>query len=264
MLEAELLSSLLMETNSERNRVRVALVGHGRMGREIERLAAGENIDIVSRFSSRSPLSLDGAPEADVAIEFTHPDAVVGNIRTLLEAGLPIVVGTTGWLADLETIRSEAAMYGGRLVYASNFSIGVNIFFRIIASAARLIDSQPMYDAAIHEIHHTGKADSPSGTALAAAKIVLDALGRKSTILSDPSHGKIDPAALHVSSQRLGSTVGTHALTFDSDADTIEIVHRAKNREGFALGALLAARWIVDQKPGVYRFEEIFGEERGT
>jgi 4-hydroxy-tetrahydrodipicolinate reductase len=247
-----------MKTNIERNRVRGALVGYGRMGREIDRLAPSRNVEIVSRFSSDSPLSIADCGDIDVAIDFTHPDAVLGNIRTLLEAGVPVVVGTTGWLGELEHVTAEAERRGGRIIHASNFSIGVNLFFRIIAEAARLVDAQPIYDAGIHEIHHTGKADSPSGTALAAARIVLDALQRKSTILTGPSHGRIDPAALHVSSQRLGATVGTHSVAFDSEADTIEITHRAKNREGFALGALLAAEWIIRQEPGVYRFEEIF------
>ena len=247
-----------MKTNNEPDRVRAAIVGHGRMGREIDRLAPSRQIEIVARFGSGSPLAISAGSDIDVAIEFTRPDAVVGNIRTLLKAGVPVVVGTTGWLSDLESVTAEVERHRGRIVYASNFSIGVNIFFRIIAEAARLVDAQPMYDAAIHEIHHTGKADSPSGTALSAARIVLDALARKSTILSEPSHGAIDPQALHVSSQRLGSTVGTHSVAFDSDADTIEITHRAKNREGFALGALMAARWIVRQEPGIYRFEEIF------
>ena len=121
-----------------------------------------------------------------------------------------------------------------------------------------MMDDQALYDAAVHEIHHVRKADSPSGTALTIGAILLEELARKTEILPDASHGPIPADALHVSSQRLGQTVGTHIVTFDSDADTIELTHRAKNRSGFALGALYAARWLVEQPPGVYRFEEMF------
>lgn len=238
--------------------LRSALVGYGQMGREIERLAVDRDVTIVERFDVDRPLAHGSLTTFDVAIEFTQPSAVVGNITTLLAAGRAVVVGTTGWLEQIETVRNAVREHAGRVVYASNFSIGVNIFFALVRRAGELFNDHAMYDAAVHEIHHTKKADSPSGTALTAAGILLDTLDRKTGLLSDASHGRIAPELLHVSSQRLGSTIGTHSVAFDSDADGLELVHRAKNRSGFALGALLAARWIVRQPSGLYRFEDIF------
>jgi 4-hydroxy-tetrahydrodipicolinate reductase len=238
--------------------LRIALVGYGKMGHEIERLALEQGIDIGARFDSQTPLDPASADRFDVAIEFTRPGAVIDNIRTLAAWRKPVVVGTTGWSRSLDDVEKIIREENGRVIYASNFSVGVNIFFRIVQEAARLFDRQTMYDVAVHELHHTGKADSPSGTALSIARIILDGIERKSEILSESAHGKIAPEQLHVTSQRLGATVGTHSVGFDSEADTIELVHRAKNRSGFALGALIAARWIIDQKPGVYRFEDLF------
>lgn len=247
-----------MNQKSTEPEIRIALVGYGRMGREIERCAAERNIDVAVRYDAHTPLTGDQPAEFDVAIEFTHPDAAPGNIRALVEMGKPVVVGTTGWLDHLPELTRLAEERNGRIVYASNFSIGVNIFFRLVREAGRLMNDQKIYDAAVHEIHHVRKADSPSGTALTIARILLEELDSKSAILADASHGAIPPETLHVSSQRLGQTIGTHKVAFDSEADTIELEHRAKNRSGFALGALYAARWIMAQPPGVYRFEEIF------
>jgi 4-hydroxy-tetrahydrodipicolinate reductase len=238
--------------------LRIALVGYGRMGREIETIAPTRDIDVAARFDSHRRVDELSSAEFDVAIEFTSPLSVLDNIQSLVRLGVPMVVGTTGWLDRLDELRGIVDEHQGRLIYGSNFSVGVNIFFRIVSEAARLFNEQPDYDVAVHEIHHTGKADSPSGTALSIARILIENIERKRGILADTPHSRIPPDALHVTSQRLGATVGTHMATFDSEADTIELVHRAKNRSGFALGALLAARWIVGQEPGIYRFEELF------
>jgi 4-hydroxy-tetrahydrodipicolinate reductase len=247
-----------MNQTAMNRELRVALVGYGQMGREIERCAAGRNVDIVARYDSRTPITESSVADFDVAIEFTRPGVAPGNIAALMTLGRPVVVGTTGWLDRLPEIELMAAERNGRIVHASNFSIGVNIFFRLVREAGRMMNEQAIYDAAVHEIHHVRKADSPSGTALTIGTILLEELARKTHILPDASHGPIPSDALHVSSQRLGETVGTHVVTFDSEADTIELAHRARNRSGFALGALYAARWIVEQPPGIYRFEEIF------
>ena len=238
--------------------LRLALVGYGAMGHEIERLAPSEEFEVVSRYTSHERFNPSDAETFDVAIEFSRPDAAIGNIFDLLAAGCPVVVGTTGWLDGLDEVRSAISKAEGRLVYASNFSIGVNLFFQIVRRAAALVNDFNQYDAAIHEIHHKRKADSPSGTALTAAGIILAELEGKSHLLTDSSHETINPEALHVTSSRVGDTPGTHTVTFDSGADTIEITHRARNRSGFALGALAAARWIVDQPSGLYRFEDRF------
>jgi 4-hydroxy-tetrahydrodipicolinate reductase len=238
--------------------LRLAVVGHGRMGIEVEQRAHAHRLEVVERFSSRHPIGTVPVVDFDVAIEFTTPAVVVDNIAALLRLGKPMVIGTTGWHDRIEEIGRLVERHDGRVVYASNFSVGVLTFTKIVREASRLFNGLADYDAAVHEIHHTGKADAPSGTALTIARTVLDEIERKHALLTETSHGRIDPAALHVTSQRLGLTVGTHSVTFDSEADTVEITHRAKSRAGFAIGALLAARWIVRQPSGLYRFEEVF------
>jgi 4-hydroxy-tetrahydrodipicolinate reductase len=238
--------------------LRLAVVGRGRMGREVEARAHEHGLEVVEHFDSSHPLGATPVIDFDVAIEFTTPAVVVDNILALLRLGRPVVVGTTGWHDRAGEIRTLVEQHRGRVIYASNFSIGVLTFMKVVREASRLFNTIDGYDAGVHEIHHTGKADAPSGTALAIARVMLEEIERKSSILGDASHGRIAPDALHVSSQRLGATVGTHTVAFDSEADTLELVHRAKNRAGFAIGALLAARWIVRQPPGLYRFEEVF------
>jgi 4-hydroxy-tetrahydrodipicolinate reductase len=243
-------------TNSS-EKFRIALVGYGQMGREIERLASERGIDVAARYTSHSPLGDEPVAPFEAAIEFSRPDAAVGNIERVLGWGKPIVVGTTGWLSRIDEVQRAVDTFQGRVIYGSNFSIGVNLFFKLVRQAGELFDDREMYDVAVHEIHHTRKADSPSGTAITTANILLEEIARKQSLLTDPAQGKIDPSALHVTSQRLGATIGTHIVAFDSEADTLELTHRAKNRSGFALGALLAAQWIVDKEPGIYRFEDI-------
>lgn len=246
-----------MSDNRTTEPLRIALVGYGQMGHEIERLAATSGAEIVARYNSHNPLAPDAGEAFDAAIEFTRPDAAIANIEALLTMGKPAVVGTTGWLGEIDRVRSMVEESNGRVIYASNFSIGVNIFFKLARLAGKLFNEQALYDVAVHEIHHVKKADSPSGTALQAARILLEEIERKQELLTEPAHGRIEPSQLHVSSQRLGATVGTHLVTFDSEADTVELTHRAKSRAGFALGSLWAARWIMEQPPGLYRFEEI-------
>lgn len=238
--------------------LRLALVGHGKMGREIEGRSHAHGLEVVERFDRAHPIGTTAVIDFDVAIEFTTPLVVVDNVLALLRWNKPVVVGTTGWHDRIEELRPVVERHRGRMLYASNFSIGVLTFTKIVREAARLFNTIEGYDAAVHEIHHTAKADAPSGTALAVAQTVLSELDRKSTLLTETSHGCIDATALHVTSQRLGATVGTHTVAFDSDADTIELAHRAKSRAGFAIGALMAARWIIDQPPGLYRFEDVF------
>ena len=238
--------------------LRLAIVGRGRMGREIEARSHDHGLEVVERFDSAHPVGAATVIDFDVAIEFTNPAVVLDNIAALLRLSRPIVVGTTGWHDGLEHVRALVEQHRGRLIYASNFSIGVLTFTKIVREAARLFNDVDGYDAAVHEVHHAGKADAPSGTALAIARVMLERLERKSAILGETAHGRIAADALHVTSQRLGATVGTHSVAFDSEADTIELVHRAKCRAGFAIGALLAARWITEQPPGLYRFEEVF------
>lgn len=236
---------------------RIALIGYGAMGHEIERLAPSLGCDVTRIFDEHRPLTVDGPNEFDVAIDFTQPDAVLQNVRTLCAMKKSIVIGTTGWYDHLAEVRGlvEAAQIG--CVWGSNFSVGVQMFLRIVRAAAIMAHDEPSYDVMVHEWHHHRKKDSPSGTALTVANVILDEMLRKDHIVSETQHGKIDPSALHVTSTRGGDVVGKHVVVLDSAFDSIDIVHNAKNRSGFAHGSLVAANWIADKK-GFYDFSEVF------
>jgi 4-hydroxy-tetrahydrodipicolinate reductase len=167
------------------------------------------------------------------------------------------VIGTTGWQDHLPELEALVKKNNVGLIYASNFSLGVNIFFHLVQTTAQMMDRFTNYDTFIQEIHHRNKIDSPSGTALTMGQIVLNNLHRKKELLSETSHGKISPEQLHISSTRGGAVVGTHILTFDSAADTIELKHTAKDRSGLALGTLLAAEWIIGKK-GFFTMDDVF------
>jgi 4-hydroxy-tetrahydrodipicolinate reductase len=234
--------------------MKIALIGYGKMGHEIEAVAREQGDTIVDTFDIDRLADAASLKKADVCIEFSTPDAAVRNILTAIEAGVDIVVGTTGWYNRIDEIRGRAL--NSAVLYSANFSLGVNIYFRIVARAAELMQSAAAYDPYVHESHHRQKADSPSGTALRLAEILLQRIDRKKTILRDRSEGKIDPAALHVTSTRVGTVPGTHTVAFDSEADQIEIIHTAKNRRGFALGALRAAHWVHGKK-GVFTMDDV-------
>jgi 4-hydroxy-tetrahydrodipicolinate reductase len=239
--------------------LRIGIVGYGQMGKMIEALAKAENITVGAIFDIDNPLRANSKHDYDVAIDFSTPDSVLDNIKFLSGIGKNVVVGTTGWHDKLEEVGLIIEGSGTGLVYGSNFSVGMNIMYSIIRTAAGKVNSFPDYDVMIHEIHHKRKKDSPSGTALSIAKIILDEVNIKNRILSDMVNGQINPEVLHVSSLRGGEIPGTHTVIIDSPADTIEITHRAKNREGFAAGALLAAKWIAGRK-GLFEFSEIFDQ----
>jgi 4-hydroxy-tetrahydrodipicolinate reductase len=234
--------------------MRIALIGFGKMGREIDAVARERGETIACVFDSKTPLRPEALEDVDMCIEFSTPSAVVGNIHTAIQAKRDIVVGTTGWDAHLPEFRSAVNESG--LLYASNFSLGMNYFFRIIKRAAELMNHAAEYDPFIHETHHRQKVDSPSGTALTLARILIDGIDRKKAILTEPPEGKIKPEMLHVSSTRVGSVAGIHTVGFDSDADLIELTHVAKTRRGFALGALAAARWLRGRK-GIYTMDDV-------
>ncbi|MDR3312556.1 MAG: 4-hydroxy-tetrahydrodipicolinate reductase [Spirochaetaceae bacterium] len=228
----------------------IVIAGYGKMGHLIEKTAVQMGHTIVCTID---PVAADarvpGADEAirqgifaaaDGIIEFSHPSAVVENIRALLPLGIPMVVGTTGWKEREGEIASLAARCGGTLVRSANFSLGVNLFYRIVEEAARLIGRFSEYDAAVWENHHNQKADSPSGTAAAIAERIIAAGGAKKRVVSGNFPEKPEPEALQIASTRVGHVPGTHSVFFDSPADTIELTHTARNREGFALGAVHA------------------------
>ena len=234
--------------------MKIALIGYGKMGREIEGVALERGHSIVATFDIDRPADVASLAGVDVCIEFSTPQTVISNIRIALEAGRDIVVGTTGWYDQLPEIRKSVRSSG--LLYSPNFSIGVNIFFRIVAKAAELMNNAPDYDLYVHELHHRQKADSPSGTALRLAEILLDRTDRKTEMETGRVDGKINPNSLHVSSTRIGTVAGTHTVGFESAADLIEIQHVAKNRRGFALGAVRAAEWLHGRK-GVFTMDDI-------
>ncbi len=249
--------------------MRIMMVGYGKMGRMIEAAAKARGHEVASIVDPFMPEAAfrEPSPEAakgiDVAIEFSVPSAVVSNIDKILPLGLPLVVGTTGWTGEVERVRKAVDFHDGALVYGPNFSIGVNVFYRIVAEAARLMDGFPQYDVGGFEAHHAQKTDSPSGTAKAIASILLERLDRKNKLHGGAyEDGKPAPDELHFASLRTGSIPGTHTVFFDSVADTIELTHRARSREGFAAGAVLAAEWLVSgkKKKGMFRVEEIYDE----
>ncbi len=238
--------------------IKIALVGYGRMGKEIEGVA-GSDVIISARYDIDNPLPEQIAEEFDVAIDFSNPGSVAGNVRTLARNHRNIVIGTTGWYSRMQEMESIVKSAGICCVWGSNFSIGVNLFFRIVEQAARLLDKVDGYDVAVHEMHHRHKKDSPSGTAITIADIILQNYSRKTETCSEAVQGEIPPGTLHVSSQRVGEVPGTHTVIMDSAADTIELTHRARGRKGLALGALSAAKWTIGRE-GFYSFNEVMGE----
>lgn len=231
----------------------LALVGYGKMGRLLEQLAPGYGFTVtvildVADNAHGEGITAERFQGVDAAIEFTTPEAALANIEALARLRVPTVAGTTGWLQHLERVRQTVETNNAALVWAPNFSIGVNIFQRVVAEAARWMKRQPEYEAWAWEIHHSAKKDAPSGTLL---KLVDD-------MRRAGYEKKVD-----VGSNRAGTIPGTHEIGFDSAADTITLRHTARSREGFARGALEAARWIVGKR-GFFEFSEVmFGKQEG-
>lgn len=242
----------------------ICLVGYGKMGKMIEQLCPEKGMKVAGIID---PLAPGAAPQIDeknlagaqVAIDFSHPDAVIANIERYIELKQSCVIGTTGWNSELPRLRALAEAAGIGMVYGANFSLGLNLFSRILGEAVKIINHFDEYDILGWEKHHAQKADSPSGTAIELARIVLENSSRKSKVVWDKLERKPEADELHFASIRGGYIPGTHALAFDSPADSIELIHTVRNRSTFALGALAAAQWIAD-KQGVYSFSEVIGE----
>jgi 4-hydroxy-tetrahydrodipicolinate reductase len=234
--------------------MKIALMGFGKMGKEIDAIAREQGEVIARVFEIDNPVKPQDLADVDICIEFSTPESVLPNIRAAVQAKRDIVVGTTGWHQHLEEIKRTVKDSG--VLYSSNFSLGMNIFLRLTKRAAELMNRAADYDPYIQESHHRQKVDSPSGTAISLAKILIDGIDRKKEILSKPPDGAIKPEMLHVSSTRAGMIAGIHTVGFDSEADSIELRHVAKGRRGFALGALAAARWLHGRK-GVYTMDDV-------
>lgn len=233
----------------------ISIIGYGKMGHEIEKAAGAKGIgiksiiDVKAENATHNEIDESSMKDVDVCIDFTKPDAVIGNVKKITQFKKNIVVGTTGWYDKIDEIKKIVEESGIGLVYAPNFSIGVNAFFRIVESAAKIIDKMDAYDVHGYEMHHSKKLDSPSGTAKAIEEILVKNIKRKNSV----------PFA----SIRSGSIPGTHVVGFDSSADTIELKHTARNREGFAFGALMAAEWIKNKK-GFYSINDMINEIIGA
>jgi 4-hydroxy-tetrahydrodipicolinate reductase len=201
-------------------------------------------------------ITKDSLKGIDVCIDFSSPAAVIANIEAVADCGRNIVVGTTGWYDRLDYVRKLVKEKKIGFLYAANFSLGVNLFSHIMMDAAHLIDRYAEYDVALSEVHHRGKADSPSGTALSLGALILQTMKRKSELVSETSHGVMKPHQLHVTSTRVGAVTGKHSVMFDSESDSIELVHTAKNRQGFARGAIVAAEWLKGKR-GFYTMRDV-------
>ncbi|MDD2798822.1 MAG: 4-hydroxy-tetrahydrodipicolinate reductase [Bacteroidales bacterium] len=227
--------------------MKIALIGYGKMGKEIEQIAISRGHEIVSIIDVNNPndFSSDAFKSAAVAIEFTAPSVALENYRKCFAVGMPVVAGTTGWLAHLPEIK-EACEKGNTFFYASNFSIGVNIFFAINKYLAKIMNQFPDYDVKMKEIHHIHKLDAPSGTAITLAEGVLENVDRKNKwALSD---GTNSTSELAIEALREGEVPGYHSIIYDSAVDNITITHDAKSRKGFALGAVVAAEFTAGKK----------------
>ncbi|MBZ5496184.1 MAG: dihydrodipicolinate reductase [Acidobacteriia bacterium] len=227
--------------------MKIALLGYGKMGKLVETLARQEGWEIGPRLDIHNNAGGRGITKAamekvNVAIDFSQPDAVLPNVEAAARLGINLVVGTTGWLSDLEKVEGLIREAGIGMVYGSNFSVGMNLFFEIVARAAQLIGTLPQYDPFLAEQHHQAKKDSPSGTALKLQAILAAHFPNRT---------------LAVACTRSGFIPGNHQVGFDSEADTILLEHRVRSRQGFAEGAILAAKWVSDKK-GLYDFHSVF------
>ncbi|NEU09825.1 4-hydroxy-tetrahydrodipicolinate reductase [Flavihumibacter sp. R14] len=243
--------------------MKLALLGYGKMGHIIEQIAIDRGHQIVLRIDALNPedLTPENLQKADVAIDFSTPASVMKNIEACFEASVPVVVGTTGWYDQLPEVERKCRVGNKSMLYASNFSVGVNVFFHINKALARIMNRYPQYEVQVEEIHHTQKLDSPSGTAITIAEGIVGQLDRKSEwineLVGDDRDIVARPEQLLIESHRIEEVPGTHTVIYSSEVDEIEIKHTANNRTGFALGAVIAAEWLKDRQ-GFYSVTDMF------
>ncbi|MDR0195070.1 MAG: 4-hydroxy-tetrahydrodipicolinate reductase [Myroides sp.] len=229
--------------------MKIALLGYGKMGQIIERIAIERGHEIVLR--KKSTDNYDGLKDADVAIDFSVPSAAVQNISTCFELGVPVISGTTGWLEEYDNMVALCTKNNGAFLYGSNFSLGVNLFFELNSYLAKMMSNLQDYKVSMEEIHHTQKLDAPSGTAITLANGIIDNSAYTEWTLDNAQNNQI-----HIDAKRVDSVPGTHSVFYDSAIDQIEIKHTAHNREGFALGAVVAAEWIQNRK-GIFSMKDV-------
>jgi len=229
--------------------MKIALLGYGRMGQEIEKIALGRGHEIVLKIAEEQTYDIT---VADVAIDFSIPSAAFENITNCFKNKVPVVSGTTGWLEQYNKALEVCSQENGSFIYASNFSLGVNIFFAINKKLASMMDSVEGYNISMEEIHHTKKLDAPSGTAITLAEGIIEQTNKTGWELDNTSSKDVIP----ITAKRIPEIPGTHSIHYDSEVDSIEIKHTAHNRKGFALGALIAAEWLVNKK-GVFTMNDV-------
>ncbi len=243
--------------------MKIVLLGYGKMGKLIEKFAfkRGHEIHLIIDQNNRDSISKADIEGADVAIDFSIPSGALDNIELCLNAHLPLVVGTTGWYEELEQVKANTLAQDGAILYGSNFSIGVNIFFHINKLLAKAISPYKAYDAQVEEIHHIHKLDAPSGTAITIAEGILDEIESKERWVNfvEGSETEVIPKQneLLIESHRIEEVPGTHTVLYSSEVDQIEFKHTAHSRDGFALGAVIAAEWLVGKK-GFFQVTEMF------
>ena len=238
--------------------MKIALLGYGKMGQVIERIALERGHEIVLKKDENN--TFDGLSNADVAIDFSVPTAAVSNISNCFQANVPVISGTTGWLENYDEVAALCHEKKGAFISSSNFSLGVNIFFEVNEYLAKIMSKFDSYNVSMEEIHHTQKLDAPSGTAISLAKGVIENSLYTNWTLEKPEADEQSDSELakqiHIEAKRIGTIPGTHTVTYNSSVDAIEIKHTAHNREGFALGAVIAAEWIVG-KQGIFTMKDV-------
>ena len=238
--------------------MKVALIGYGRMGKVIEGilLERGHEISVIINHKNDDVYRSDAFAMSDVAIEFTFPESAYDNIKHCIDAGVPVISGTTGWNDKVSEMKDYAMNHGGAFLTSSNFSVGVNIFFALSKKLATMMNNHPAYHAQVTEIHHTTKLDSPSGTGITLAQDLIDRTDRYTEWVNEKA--PLDSSTLPIISERITDAPGTHIIDYVSDIDDISIKHEAKSRKGFALGAVLAAEWIIGRK-GIFTMNDVLG-----
>lgn len=229
--------------------MKIALLGYGKMGKVIEQIAVERGHEIVLKKSSSN--TFEGLKDADVAIDFSIPTTAVNHITECFNNNIPVICGTTGWLEHYNEMEALCQQKNGSFIYASNFSLGVNVFFELNNHLAKIMNNLKQYQVSMEEIHHTQKLDAPSGTAISLANGIIENSSYNKWTLENPKENE-----LHIEAKRIENVPGTHSVFYDSNVDQIEIKHTAHSREGFALGAVVAAEWLVGKK-GVFTMKDV-------
>ena len=232
--------------------MKIALFGYGKMGKEIEKIALERGHEIILKIKAKEECDFS---KVDIAIDFSVPEAALNNVISCFENNIPVISGTTGWLDDFNKAVASCKKNKGSFIYASNFSIGVNLFFELNKTLAKMMRTHQNYSLDVEEIHHTKKLDSPSGTAISLAEGIIENSAKTNWELVE-NNAKKETTLVPITSKRILDTPGTHSISYTSEIDSIEIKHIANNRKGFALGAVIAAEWLIQRK-GIYTMKDV-------